>query len=139
MLPSYTVNVMSNEEDQCFQCQELGHITSNCPNVHCFECDKYGHIVADCPDTIPPSGTFVHHKRQHTRHHARTTSRHHHMDRHRYSRSRSQFHSHRYRSHNHDNSCRSSSRSHHRVPDHTTDTTTKHFTTPSLQHLLPLL
>ena len=28
LLPSSTVNVMSNEGDQCFQCQELGHITS---------------------------------------------------------------------------------------------------------------
>ena len=37
LLPSSTVNVMSNEEDQCFKCQELGHITHHCPNVHCFE------------------------------------------------------------------------------------------------------
>ena len=43
LLPSSTVNVMSYKEDQCFQCQELGHITCNCPNVHCFECDEYGH------------------------------------------------------------------------------------------------
>ena len=49
LLPSFTVNVMSNEGDQCFQWQELGHITCNCPNVHCFECDEYGHIAADCP------------------------------------------------------------------------------------------
>ena len=27
LLPSSTANVMSNEGDQCFQCQELGHIT----------------------------------------------------------------------------------------------------------------
>ena len=26
LLPSSMVNVMYNEEDQCFQCQELGHI-----------------------------------------------------------------------------------------------------------------
>ena len=31
LLPSSTVNVMSNKEDQCFQCQELGHITHHCP------------------------------------------------------------------------------------------------------------
>ena len=37
LLPSSTVNVMSNEGDQCFQCQELGHITHHCRNVHCFE------------------------------------------------------------------------------------------------------
>ena len=40
LLPSTTVNIMTNEGDQCFQCQELGHITCNCPNVHCFQCDK---------------------------------------------------------------------------------------------------
>ena len=68
LLPSSTVNVMTNEGDQCFQCQELGHIAHNCPNVHCFECDKYGHIAVDCPDRIPPSGTPAHHKRCHTRH-----------------------------------------------------------------------
>ena len=39
LLPSSTVNVMTNEGDQCFQCQKLGHIAHNCPNVHCFECD----------------------------------------------------------------------------------------------------
>ena len=39
LLPSSAVNVMTNEVDQCFQCQELGHIACNCPNVHCFECN----------------------------------------------------------------------------------------------------
>ena len=52
LLPSSTVNVMTNEGDQCFQCQELGHITCNFPNIHCFECNEYGHIAADCPDRI---------------------------------------------------------------------------------------
>ena len=33
LLPSSTVNVMSKEEDQCFQCQELGHTAHHCPNV----------------------------------------------------------------------------------------------------------
>ena len=56
LLPSSTVNVMSNKEDQCFQCQEVGHIACHCLNVHCFECNEYGHIAADCPDSIPPSG-----------------------------------------------------------------------------------
>ena len=72
-LPSSTVNVMSNEEDQCFQCQELGHIAHHCPNVHCFECNEYGHIVVDCPGRTPPSGTPTHHHRQNsrTRHHTR--------------------------------------------------------------------
>ena len=53
LLPSFTVNVITNEGDQCFQCQELGHITHNCLNMHCFECDEYGHIAANCPDRIP--------------------------------------------------------------------------------------
>ena len=111
LLPSSTVNVMSNEGDQCFQCQELGHIACHCLNVQCFECDEYGHIAADCPDRIPLSGTHACHKRQHsnTRHHTRSTSRHHYRERHRHSRSRSQSHS-----HSHHNSYRSHSRSHNR-------------------------
>ena len=76
LLPSSAVNVMSKKEDQCFQCQELGHITCHCLNVCCFECDKYGHIVVDCPDRIPLTGTPTHHHRQNsnTRHHNRSTS-----------------------------------------------------------------
>ena len=95
LLPSSTVNVMSNEGDQCFQCQEFGHITHHCPNVCCFECNEYGHLAADCQDRIPPSGMPAHHKRPHstTRHDTRSTSRHHCWDRHRHSRSRSQSHS----------------------------------------------
>ena len=31
LIPSSTVNVMSNEEDHCFQCQEAGHIACHCP------------------------------------------------------------------------------------------------------------
>ena len=65
MLPSSTVDVISNKEDQCFQCQELGHTVHHCPNVCCFECNDYGHIAADCPDRIPPSGMPACHKRQH--------------------------------------------------------------------------
>ena len=76
LLPSPTVNVMSNKGNHCFQCEELGHIACHCPNVCCFECNEYGHIVADCPDRIPPSGKPACHKRQqsHTRHCARSTS-----------------------------------------------------------------
>ena len=55
---------MSHEEDQCFQCQELGHIACHCPNVCCFECEEYVHIVVDCPHQIQPSGTPAHHHRQ---------------------------------------------------------------------------
>ena len=114
LLPSSTVNVMSSEEDQCFQHQELGHITCHCLNVHCFECDEYGHIVANCPDRIPPSGTPMCHHRlnSRTRHHTRSTSRQHHRDRHWHSRSRSQSQPCRYRSHSHHNSHRCHSRSH---------------------------
>ena len=112
-LPSSTVNVMSNKEDQCFQCQELGHIVHHCLNVCCFECNEYGHIAVDCPDRIPPSGMPACHKKQHsnTRHHARSSSRHHHWDRHRHGRTRSQSHSCRYQSHNCSNSHRNHSRS----------------------------
>ena len=31
ILPSTMVNMMSNEDDQCFQCQEPGHIAWHCP------------------------------------------------------------------------------------------------------------
>ena len=109
LLPSSTVNVMTNEGDQCFQCQQWGHIAHNCPNVCCFECDAYGHIAADLLDSIPPSATPALHRRWHTRHHTRLTSRHHHQDRHRYSRSRSQSYSHGYQNNSHDSSCRSHS------------------------------
>ena len=33
LTPSSTVNVMSYEEDQCFQCQDSGHIAQHSPNV----------------------------------------------------------------------------------------------------------
>ena len=39
---------MSNEEDWCFQCQELGHIAQHYHHIRCHECDEYGHIVMDC-------------------------------------------------------------------------------------------
>ena len=112
LLPSSTVNVTSNKEDQCFQYQELGHIRCHCLNIHCFECDKYGHVEADCPDRIPPSGTPTHCHRQNsnTRHHTRSISRHHHQNKNRHSRSRSQSHPHRYRSHSHHDSHQGQSR-----------------------------
>ena len=47
LLPPSTINVMSHEEDHCFQCQESGHIACHCPNVCCFKCDEYGHIMVD--------------------------------------------------------------------------------------------
>ena len=33
IIPPSTVNMMSNQEDHCFQCQEQGHIARNCPNI----------------------------------------------------------------------------------------------------------
>ena len=101
LLPSSMVNVMSNEEDQCFQCQELGHIAHHCPNIPCFECDEYSHIAVNCPDQIPPLGKPACHKGQNTnsRCHPRSTSSHHHQDRYWNNRSRSQYHSGRYHSH----------------------------------------
>ena len=89
-----TVNMMSNDEENCFQCQEQGHITRNWPNIRCFECDEYGHIVMDCPHGIPPLGTPAkHHKpRPHRSCPARSSSRHHCEDRDRQSHSRSQSH-----------------------------------------------
>ena len=91
LLPSSTVNVMLSEDDKCFQCQELGHIAWHCSNIRCFNCDEYSHVAADCPDKIPPSGTPAYHGKHHSsiRHQTRSTSKHHHRDRHRFSRSRS--------------------------------------------------
>ena len=116
LIPSSTVNVMSHEEECCFQYQESGHITHHCPNVQCFECDEYGHIVMDCLHRIPPSGTPAHHHRSHSqdRHPNRSTSCHCHEDRYKHSRSRSQSHHQKYHSQSHHNSYRGHSRSHHR-------------------------
>ena len=109
LLPSSSVNIMSSNDDKCFQCQELGHMACHCPRIKCFDCDEYGHVAADCPNKIPPSGTPARHRNtsSNTRCCNRSTShnnhqdRHHHHDhhnRHRFSMSRSHSHSHRYRS-----------------------------------------
>ena len=120
LIPSSTVNVMSHEEDYCFQCQESGHLPQHSPNVRCFKCDEYGHIVVDYPHWIPPSGTpACHHRlKSHTRHQNRLTSHHHHQDRYRHSRSRSQSCSCSYHSPSHHDSYRCHSRSHHRDNRH---------------------
>ena len=120
LLPSSTVNLMSHEEDKCFQCQELGDITHHYPNVHCFECDEYGHIVVDCPHQILSSGILAHHHRQdsNNRHCTRSPSTHHHGDRYRHSRSRLQSQPHRHRGHSHHDSHRGHSRSHQRDSRH---------------------
>ena len=101
LLHSSTVNVMSSNDDKCFQCQEPGHVACCCPYIKCFDCDEYGHITADCPDKIPPSGTPARHRDTHsnTRCCNRSTSCQDHQDRHRSNRLRSNSHSHRYGSH----------------------------------------
>ena len=80
LIPSSTVNMMSNEEDRCFQCQEPGHIAQHCPHITCHECEEYRHINMDCPHRIPPSGTPVPHHKAHRYHHTRLRSRHHQED-----------------------------------------------------------
>ena len=131
LLPSSSVNVMSSNDDKCFQCQVLGHMACHCPCIKCFDCDEYGHVAADWPDKIPPSGTPARHRNtnSNTRHCNRSTSRHDHRDRHtphdhrdrhRFNRSRSHSCSHRYRSYSQNNSQRSHSRSYHR-PTHCSD------------------
>ena len=87
-----TVNVMSNKEDCCFQCQEPGHIAWHFTHINCYECDEYGYIIMDCPHRIPPSKTPVTHHMAHKGHQARLSLRHHHKDQDRQSQSRSQFH-----------------------------------------------
>ena len=116
LIPSSTVNVMSNEEYCCFQCQEAGHMACHWPNVWCFECDEYGHIVVDCLHRTPPSGTPACHQRLPSWHrlYNRSTSHHHHEGRYRCSRSRLQSHPPRYHSRGGHDSYRDHSRSCHR-------------------------
>ena len=79
--PPSTVNMMSNDEDHCFQCQEQGHIARICPTIRCCKCD--GKIVIDFPHRIPPLGTTpkYHLPQLHKNHHARSSSIHCHEDR----------------------------------------------------------
>ena len=92
IIPPSTVNVMSLEEDYCFQYQEQGHIAQNYSHIRYYECSEYGHIVMDCPHRIPLSGTpAIHHKPPRSCH-ARSRSRHHCEERDGQSQSRSQSH-----------------------------------------------
>ena len=113
IIPPSIINVMSHEEDHCFQCQKQGHIAQNCPHIRCHECNEYDHIVMDCPHRIPPSGTPVIHHKPSRSHHARSTSRHHHDERDRWSQSRSQSHFRKHHSLSHCESFRDHSRSQH--------------------------
>ena len=56
LLPPSSVNIMSSDDDKCFQCQETGHMACYCPHIRCFDCDDYGHVAANCPNKILPSG-----------------------------------------------------------------------------------
>ena len=56
LLPPSSVNIMSSDDDKCFQCQETGNMACYCPHIRCFDCDNYGHVAADCSNKIPPSG-----------------------------------------------------------------------------------
>ena len=72
IIPPSTVNMMSHEEDCCFQCQEQGHTVQNCPHIRCYKYDEYGHIVMDCPQNISPSATPVTHHKPPRSDHARS-------------------------------------------------------------------
>ena len=140
---------MSSDDDNCFQCQETGHIAHYCPHIRCSDCDNYGNIAVDCPNKIPSSciparcrdNNTIRYDRSpyqsnnHTRHYHCD-----HRDRHRLSRSQSHSHNPRYRS----NSCSDSHRSyldpfadphaaaHHatEAQAHTTTAMTHHTTDP---------
>ena len=128
---------MLSEDDKCFQCHESGHMACHCPNIRCFDCNEYGHVAVDCPDRIPPSGTPAQHGKHHSsmRHQTRSTSKHCHRDRHRFSRSRSHSCTHRYRSHSRDNSHRNHSRSYHRCSHRSTSHQTLKYLSLPVQHM----
>ena len=53
LLPSSSMNIMSSDDDKCFQCQESGHMARHCPCIKSFDCDEYGPVTADCPQQNP--------------------------------------------------------------------------------------
>ena len=113
IIPSSAVNMMSNEEDCCFQCQEPGHIAQHCPHIRCYECNEYGHIFMDCPCKIPPSRTPATHHKAHKGHHARWSARYHLENQERWNQSSSQSYYQRHCSWIHPDSHRGHSRSQH--------------------------
>ena len=74
IIPASTVNMMSNEEDQCLQCQESDNIAGHCPHMQCYECDDYSHMVMDCLHKIPSSGRPAPHHEAHKSHNNRNHS-----------------------------------------------------------------
>ena len=123
LLPTLLVNIMSSNNDRCFQCQEVGHMAHNSPHIWCYDCDNYRHVAMDCPDKIPLSGTPAccsadtndRNRRSSSRHHSHTKRSHHdYKDRSRFSCSQSCPCNHRYRSSSCQDPHRSCSRSFHR-------------------------
>ena len=53
LLPSSSVNVMSSNDDKCFQCQELVHMACHCAHIKCFDCDEYMPYCSRLPRQNP--------------------------------------------------------------------------------------
>ena len=126
LIPTSSVNVMTTDQERCFQCQEVGHMARYCPHIKCYDCDNYGHVAMDCPDKIQPSGMPVCCRPGHSNRSQRSSSRYsshsscswHEHRRSRYSHSRSRPHDHSYRSSSCHNPHRSQSRLFHRSSCH---------------------
>ena len=73
-IPSSKVDMMSNGEDQSFQCQGLRHIIHHCPHISCHECDELEHMVMDCPHRISTSETLAWHHKVHRNCYKRSNS-----------------------------------------------------------------
>ena len=82
LLPPSSVNIMSSDDDKCFQYQETDHMALYCPHIRCFDCDDYGHVTADCPDKIPPSVLPVQCRDNNTRRQDSSTSQNNYCNRH---------------------------------------------------------
>ena len=97
LLPASSVNVMSSDQEKCFQCQEIGHMAHYCSHIKCYVCDNYGHVAMDCLDKILPSGTPARcqpgpserSRRSSSRYNSHSSHSQHEHRRSRYSRSRS--------------------------------------------------
>ena len=75
LLPASSVNVMTSDQEKCFQCQEVGHMARYCPHIRCYDCDNYGHVAMDCPDKILPSGMPARHRPGPSKRSRRSSSR----------------------------------------------------------------
>ena len=115
LLPASSVNVMTTDQEKCFQCQEVGHMVHYCPHIKCYDCDNYGHVAMDCPDKILPSGMPACRRPGHSDRNQRSSSRYnshssrsqHKHRRSRYTRSRFRPYDHSYRSSSCHDPCRS--------------------------------